>query len=187
MFLYALGLGAIEADNLSILTRIFRKPVTDLSRGEPESSSVLRVLIKHRDEADDLVKNQIEGLENNRAPMSSRLQYALLEPLNPTISDETKYVMAFDTFEIMAALAFAQISRADPNYGGWFPLGLYLWRSDNRRRIISTIEESINVNLDASPFVTSGLFGDTAKECLQMISDFGEYVGRVAPSMGVFR
>ena len=187
MFLYALGLGAIEADNLSILTRIFRKPVTDLSRGEPESSSVLRVLIKHRDEADDLVKNQIEGLENNRAPMSSRLQYALREPLNPTMSDETKYVMTFDTFEIMAALAFAQISRADPYYGGWFPLGLYLWRSDNRRRIISRIEESINVNLDASPFVTSGLFGDTAKECLQMISDFGEYVGRVAPSMGVFR
>ena len=40
---------------------------------------------------------------------------------------------------------------------------------------------------DASAFVTSGLFGETAGECLQMISDFREYVAEIAPKMGVYR
>ena len=40
---------------------------------------------------------------------------------------------------------------------------------------------------DASPFVTSGLFGNTAEECLQMISYFKDYVAEVAPKMGVYR
>ena len=186
MFLYALGMGSIESDNLTVLNRIFRRPVTDFSRGEPESSSVLQVLLKHRDEAGNLTKNQIVGLENNRVSMLHRLQRALQEPLKPTINDETKYVMVFDTFEILAALAFARISRVDPYYGGWFPVGLWLWRSDNRRRIVSRIEESIKMHPDASVFVTSGLFGDTAEECLQMIRDFTEYVAETAPKMGVY-
>ena len=218
MFLYSLGMGSIESDNLTVLNRIFRKPVTDVSRGEPESSSVLRVLLKHRDQALDLTRQQIEGLENKRAPMLRRLQETLREPLRPTINDEPKYMMAFDTFEILAALAFAHV---DPYYSGWFPSGLYVWRSviasqsgtppraqfryspivvegdrapgmldalwiDNRRRIVSKIEESIEMHSETSAFVASGLFGDTAEECLQMIKDFNKHVTEAAHRMGVY-
>ena len=115
--------------------------------------------------------------------MLIRLQKTLREPLRPTINDETKYLMAFDSFEILAALAFAHV---DPYYRGWFPLGLYVWRFDNRRRIVSKIEESIKMHSETSAFVASGLFGDTAEECLQMIKDFNKHVAEAGHMMGAY-
>ena len=179
LLLYALGLGAVERSQFGLLNRIFLTQTTEFVNGVSQSSSVLAILLKHRD-PDDAWRNRVEGLDNRHVTVSDRIHDAIRQALRRLIPDDSKYDYVFDKFEILAAIAFAR----KQNYL-WFPPGSYLYRGNNRRRIFEEISTSISTLSSDSPFVASGLIGKSADDCLQWIEKFREETDRTAIQMRI--
>ena len=177
LFLYALGLGAVERNHLGLLDRIFMTQTTAYVNGVAESSSVLEVYLSHRD-PDDHWKNRVEGLDNRLVTVSDRIHDAIRHALKRLIPSDEKFDYVFDLFEIMAAIAFARkLSYL------WFPPGSYLWRRNNRSRILEEMSTSISTLSSDSPFVASGLIGEHANDCLEWIKRFSDETAKTALQM----
>ncbi len=179
LFLYALGLGAVERNEFRFLNEIFVTRTTDIANGDPQSSTILEVFLKHRD-PDDQWKNRVEGLDNRPVTASDHIGHAIRACLRRLIPSDEKFEYVFDKFEMLAAMAFAR----KQSYL-WFPLGSYVWRGSNRRRILEEISNSISTLSSNSPFVANGLIGDTADEGLEWINQFRETTNKTAVGMRI--
>ena len=58
----------------------------------------------------------------------------------------------------------------------WAPAGAFGYRSDNRGRIFQEIEESLSTMQAESPYVTSGIFGETVAECKQGVEALKQFI-----------
>ena len=182
VILYALGLGMVEAGHLELMAQIFR---TSVSRGpgRDEQSYFLVGLIEDTRE----IRNQslLPGAENKPAAFSVWLYEVLREPFGQFIVDEAQYTNVFDSLEILIALAFAQLrGRFGPDY--WIPLGSFLYRSENRQRIITEIRRSAHRYEQRSPYVASGFLGTGSYQWELSLNTFEQYVSRSALSRGIF-
>ena len=184
LLLYALGISAIEARNLRFVNRIFRRTVTDDSSGLAQSSTVLTKLLLARNTESHL-KGFLEGMERRHVPINDWIHGVLRQPLGQLIPDDTKYSFEFDKFEILASLGFHNMRHRESYLADWFPLGAFIWRSENRQRIIAEFEESINLLGNDSPLVECGIFGNSAGQCLGTIERFKSFVSGVALQMGI--
>ena len=166
LFVYAFGLGALEAGKLSLINRIFGATVTVVDAGGTQSQvTVLRKLIQERI-ANAGFKGLLEGMETRPMAINDWIHDALRQPLRVLIPDDDKYKYTFDKFEVLAALGFR--SMEDPIYDDeWFPPGSYIGRRQNWSRAVGEIEESIRT-VDNSTFVRSGILGDSPVDCLQL-------------------
>ena len=63
-------------------------------------------------------------------------------------------------------------------------LGLFVYRTQNRMQILEEIEESISTLQHESPFVRSGIFGETPEECMVSIEQFKEFLDEPTRFMG---
>ena len=182
LMLYALGISAVEAERLEFVNRIFRKTVTDASSGVAMPSTALSILLTCRNTEGYMRRGQslLEGKENRHLPINDWLHDALRAPLRQFIPDDIKYSLVFDKFEILAALGFGSMQYHR------FPLGAFIWRSQNRQHVITEIEQSIKTQGNASPFVQCGIFGNNAGQCLGTIERFKKYIGTSARDMGIF-
>ena len=185
LLLYALGIGAIEAGNLPFVNRIFRKAVTDTSSGIDQQSSALTILLSRRN-TQGLMKGLLEGMERLHVPINDWIHDVLRQPLKQLIPDDARYSLMFDKFEILASLGFGAMRHRESYRNDWFPLGSFIWRSENRRRIIAELEESINLLGNESPLIKCGIFGSNAGQCLGTIERFKSFVSRVTQQLGIF-
>ena len=55
-------------------------------------------------------------------------------------------------------------------------LVLFGYRSENRVQILQEIRESLSTMQDESPFVTCGIFGETAEECKQGLETLEQFI-----------
>ena len=185
LLLYALGISAIEAGNLRFVNRIFRRTVTDDSSGVAQSSPVLTKLLLARNTEGHL-KGYLEGMERNHVPINDWVHNVLRQPLGQLIADDASYSLIFDKFEMLASLGFGSMQHRESYLNDWFPLGAFIWRSENRQRVIAEFEESIGLLGNDSPLVECGIFGNNAGQCLSTIERFKEFVSKVAQQMGIF-
>ena len=185
LLLYALGLGALETNHLHIVNRVFRRVAADSSSGTSQPVNVLTILLTNRN-VDGLLKGMLEGMERNYLPVNDRLHDVLRQPLKQIIANDGKYTLMFDKFEMLAALAFTSMRNQNSLLEDWFPPGAYMYRTDNRQSILSEIENSISSLGDLSAYVTSGIFGDNASDCLHLIERFKKAVPKIAMRMGIF-
>lgn len=79
------------------------------------------------------------------------------------------------------ALGFAHYAKRTKDWY-WAPPGAFGYRSDNRSRVLQEVEQSISSKGDQSPFVTSGIFGDSAESCTQALTAFREFVAKISGS-----
>ena len=87
--------------------------------------------------------------------------------------DGDRYMLVFDTLEILTALNIAY-HKGTVQPQAWYLTSLNAFtshRRESRGRILQEIEESLTTMGDASPFVTCNLFGETKERCLQVVSD----------------
>ena len=172
LLLYALGLGAIKADRLRLLGSLLG---TTIRREHKEDLPAVRILppfclpLVYRDEM-----RKLEGMDRRYAPLNDWIHDALRPHAESTISDD-QYTLVFDKLEILIALNYAhKANRTSGSY--WAPLGAFGYRSNNRRRIFQEIEESLSTMKAESPYVTSGIFGDTVEECQQGLEDLKQFI-----------
>ena len=165
LLLYALGIGAVQADRLQFLERML---ATELSPRRPQETFAARELAPwltgHFYWGDSM--RPYLGLPNERI-------HNTLRPYAERIAlDGDQYALVFNRLEILTGLNIAYHEgtvNLQHNYWRWIALDYS--HLGFRRRIMQEIEESLTTMGNTSPFVTCDLFGKTAEDCQQRVSD----------------
>ena len=174
LLLYACGLGAVAADQLQFLKRML---VATVRTENQEDSPAAKILPPYCLPSGDGQKMQIlEGMKKWQVPLNVWMHNTLRPYAVRVIPDDNRYTLVFDKLEMLIALSYAHHRFLDWD---WVPPGAFLYRPQNRKRIIQEIKESISREQEESPFTKSGIFGDTAKDCEQALSVFEEFFARI--------
>ena len=104
----------------------------------------------------------------------------LREHTTSIFPNDPRYSLVFDKLEILIALSFVNHTTRLGRSSNWAPPGAFGYRHQNRERILQEIEESISALEDRSPFVESGIFGDTAVICRRHFDAFKEFSNKLA-------
>jgi len=189
LVLYALGLGALSSNKLHFLGRMLS---IEIPHPHYETKTVAQLLPPHC--MFEGVRNAhqvmrlLEGMENRYTPLNEWIQAALQQYMSNAIFNSEQYDLMFDKLEILMALSYAHHDdkKTETWYRYWTPLGSFVYRSQTRERVIREIESSISTLQHDSPFVRSGIFGETPEQCAASIQQFRGFVPRVAQSMGIY-
>ena len=171
-FTFSLGVGALASGRLDLLGRLFSVRVYDVNKGDLPA---VRVLLNHC-----LAGNVIEaaellpGMESRYYALSDWVSGVIRQYTKDIIPNDTQYALFFAKLEILLALGFAHHGGRGFSY--WVPQGTFVYLQDERDRILNEIRESLERLNDESPFVKSGIFGDTADTCRRGLDDFVEFL-----------
>jgi len=175
LLLYALGLGAVEANRLGFLGDIL---ATTVKRKNSEDVSASEALPPFCLLSDKRWMELLEGMERRHAPLNDWMFANLRDILRDIVPSDERYAWAFDRFEILAALACGH--RYNPIYKEYFaPPGVFGYRHENRTRYFDEIRASFGRYGDGSPFVESGIFGANAQECMGELEKLETFVGQL--------
>ena len=171
LLLYALGLGAVEAGRLRFLGHMLG---TTIHREYQKDVPAVEILPPLRFfSGDGRVMRILEGMGQRKVPLNDWIHETLRPCAEHVIRSNNRYNLVFDKLEILVALSHAQ-HRSSERY--WTPLGAFVHRSENRERIFQEIRESLSKKQDESPFVTCGIFGETAEECKQGLEALEQFI-----------
>jgi hypothetical protein len=147
--LYAAGIGAVAGGNYEVLRALLLKAtIREYERETPVGVKLHPgAVLQHE------VAKWLPGV-GNRTPLSEYLAATVRSSLGSVIAAESDYTDAFDRFEYMAALVYADYKLAT-GHGGWAPVGCFGWR----RRILTVIDRELTEQGTAWPALT--LFGGT--------------------------
>ncbi len=174
LLLYALGLGAVEAGRLRFLGNLFG---TTIHRRHEEDLAAVRILPPSLlfDEGGQVMQ-ELEGMEKRYPSLNDWIHDVLRTHTERIIPDDKRYTRVFDKLEILIALGCAHKEPLEEEY--WAPPGAFAYRRE-RIRVFHEIEESLATMQDESPYVTSGIFGATAEECKQGVTDLEEFLYKI--------
>ena len=174
LLLYALGLGAIEADRLRFLGHILG---TMIQREHQEDMPTAKMLPPFCFFSDGRAMRILEGMNNHKVPLNDWI-HDTLQPYTTRII-HNPYALVFDKLEILIALSYAHYNKKWSEYY-WAPLGAFVYRYGNRVQILREIEESLSTERDKSPFVTCKIFGETAEKCKQGLEALEQFIPKVS-------
>ena len=175
LLLYALGLGAVEANRLRFLNQLLRV-TAGLEHGEPIRMVELPGFFMSIGLA-----RHLEGMERHRLPLSGWLRGVLRQHARHISLDDEQYTAAFDKLEILIALNYSDSIQRD-----WVPFGEFVFRGSSTNRIFTEIQDSILNLRTASPYVAHGLFGVTPEACKANLAKVQEFIKGLGPTYGVF-
>ena len=176
LLLYALGLGAVEADQLPFLKRMFSTTLREKHR--QKDLPAIEVLPPCCSRVAKAMKI-LEGMDKRRLPLNDWIHDALRPHAARIIPDNDRYTLVFDKLEILMALSYAhqEADRSSERY--WAPFGAFGYRSANCDSILREMEESLSAEGNSSPFVKSGVFGETAEDCKQSLAALKNFVSKL--------
>ena len=165
LLLYALGLGAVAANRLQFLNRMFTATLREEHQQDVPAVRELPASFIGREGM-----RMLEGMKSH-VPLNDWIHDTLRPYLGRIILDDNRYTMAFDKLELLMSLNQA-------HHKLWVPLGAFGYRYANTNRIFQQIRESLSTEQDESPFVTCGIFGETAAACEQAMATVEETLRR---------
>ena len=177
LLLYALGLGAVEADldagRLRLLGRMLE---TTIHREHREDVLAVQILPPSCLFSYGGQQMQIlEGMDRKYVPLNNWIHETLQPCAERIIYDKNRYTLVFDKLEILIALSFAYHKKKSADQD-WMPLGVFGYRPDTRTQILQEIGESLSKKQDESPFVTCGILGETAEDCEQGLAALKQFI-----------
>ena len=163
LLLYALGLGAVEAGRFRFLGRMLGATIHGVRQKDVPAVQVLPPSCFSNAGRQMQI---LEGMDRHYVPLNEWMHSTLRPYAERIIRDNKRYTLIFDKLEILIALNGA-LYRDERLKRYWAPLGAFLYRPDNISQILQEIRESLTTKQDESPFVTCGIFGETAEDCEQ--------------------
>lgn len=172
---YAGCLGALLSGNFSFISTLVQ---TKLKKQHTTDKKALEIvppflMLQMREWAQIL-----EGMDRRHAPLNDWLHSTLHDYLGEMFTSSDSFTLAFDAVEILLALAFGK-NEVVTFTSGWRPPGCYGYRRDNFNLTITDITNSFTALGEESPYVKSGLFGNTTAECLEQINALAEFKGKL--------
>lgn len=179
VLMYAAGISALSARNYHALAIALQTPVRDgAGRVEGDSRPLVQAVVRH---LTDIVRsfNKLPGLDRRYTARSDHL----LKTLQPTLEDllflGRAYEDLFDKFEVLLALAHADVQH--PTDGsGWGPPGRFAWLQHSREPgpYNELVEEAKKAG-DAWGPVQAGLFQRSIKRFLEVAKGYGDQVRKI--------
>ena len=179
LLLYASGLGALANNRLQFLGHLL---ATTIYRESQEDILAVQTLPPYClfGHSNGQAMRLLDGMDRRYAPLNDWLHDKLGQHVQPIIPDDNAYTLTFDKLEMLIALSYAfRKPETERKWGGWVPVGAFVYRHANRDRVIQEIEKSLSELNDRSPFVRSGIFGETVESCLQSLAVFKEFIGKI--------
>ena len=181
LLLYSLGIGALEAGNLSLLGDLFS---TDVNLPGEHVQTAVQLLppysIFQPFDRGALVMQTLEGMDGRYYPLNDWLHETLREHTSDVIPSLSRHTMVFDRLEILLALNFAYRNEMMSDHEWyWAPAGSFAYRHQNQRQVIEEIEESLSTLGDDSPYVTFDLVGDFAVTGQQNVAKFKAFARKL--------
>ena len=171
LLLYALGIGALKADRLQFLGRLMETRVAVNSH-----------LFISPDSNDGFPLGPfVDGREHADQPLKYRLFEALQVHTKQLFTNPESYTFIFDKLEILFSLRCVQLiheSRSHPSQYQ-FTAGTFLYRQGNTEFTLGEIRDSVLNFQDESPFVKSGILGENAETCWQILTGFQNSVTNI--------
>ena len=124
----------------------------------------------------EAMKKYLDGMEKHHYPLSDWLHDALRPHAGRLVPDEARYTLVFDKLEILLALSYTYHDQRERT---WAPPGAFCYRKKSWDRVIQEIEGSISTTGDESPYVTSGIFGETTETCKQGLAALRAFVAKL--------
>ena len=162
LLLYALGLGAVYANRLEFLGRLFSTTVT---RQNNERNRVSQCLAPDLYNSGNTSKLQVlEGMSESPFPLNDWVQRTMRGSTSGFIFGEEEYTLTFDKIEILISLN--SLSHSSPDKTWLRPMGRFMYRYETSwDQVLPEIEGSLLYLRDESPYVRANLFGSSAEKC----------------------
>ncbi len=176
LFLYALGLGAVEANRLGFLGKLFS---TTIHREHQADITSVVLLPPFKLVERTSGGKFLEGMERSYTPFSDWLHRCLRPYLKDLIPNEVRYSLAFDKLEILISLGYAYRSKKIEGFPFWVPPGSYADRRQNKSVIMQEIKDSVTKTGDNSPYVVSNIFGDSVALCAEALAAFEDFAAQI--------
>ena len=172
LLLYSFGLGAVDSGRLGFLNRIFGLKVTD-SVSPTNTRSLLHEILVFGGPLSIPWREMdlLEGMKRKKLPFHEWVYNALRDPVRHFTSDDVKYEILFDRFEILMSLAFARSSIHEQHY---LP-GRFIYRETSRKRVLAEIRESIANDGSKSRFIKCGILGNEPADSIQLLDGLDAY------------
>ena len=155
LLLYALGLGAIEANQFQFLKHLLATTLRGKRQDDVPAVQILPPFCLFS--GGGQVMQHLEGMDRRHAPLNDWIHDTVRSHAESIIPDNNRYTLVFDKLEILMALSYAYHDER-PLDRYWAPPGAFGYRSDNRVRIFQEIEGSLSTMQAESPYVTSVAF-----------------------------
>ncbi len=162
LLLYALGLGAVYANRLDFLGRLFS---TAVDRPDKERNRITQYLAPDLYcEGNTSKMELLEGMSGHDFPLNDWIHRTLRHSTKAIFPDDDQYTFIFDKLEILISLNAWHNS---PPGDTWLrPLGGFMYRFETSwEQILPDIEGSLLYLRDESPYVKANLFGSSAQKC----------------------
>ena len=186
LLIYALGIGALHSDKLRFLGRMF-KVKTEGETGINDIEYGIERIVDALGPASGIPwKSLLADMESHYVPLNDWVHDTLRKPFKQLIPSDQRYSLTFDRIEILIALAYSHLQEVSDWSSRWFPIGSFVYRSQNRRLILQEIRDSITNSGLTSPYVSFGIFGENPEKCLELLDEFPSFVASVARSKGIF-
>ena len=130
LLLYALGLGAVEANRLRFLGRMLE---TTIHREHREDMPAVQMLPPSCLFSGGNQMRILEGMDRRKVPLNDWIHDALRPCAEHIIRDKNRYTSVFDKLEILMALSYAHHSSLE-RYS--IPPSAFVHRSENRIQIL---------------------------------------------------
>ena len=159
LFLYAIGLGALQAGRLEIIGFIFKIVISISHSTKYLAIQLLPPICLINNGCNEL--ENLEGMSRHYTLLNDWLRENVFREISKHLfSSKIQYEYIFDKFEVLISLSYANLVNRN-----WVPVGAYHYANPNENLIFLEIEDSINKLEEASPFVKSDIFGVTLEEC----------------------
>ena len=167
LLLYAAGIGAVESGRLPFFGRLLDCKLHREHREDVFAADALPPFAYESSVAD---LRRLTGTEGY-APLNDWIHDALRQHAKRILPNNAQYTLAFDRLELLIALNSAH------RHDMWLP-GAFNYRSENRKRVLHEIEQSLATDGDQSSYVRSRIFGGAAQNCQQSLKVFRELLQR---------
>ena len=107
LLLYALGIGAVEANQLGFLARLLEAPIREEHRKDKTAVEVLPPSCLFDGNRQRM--QILDGMERRHVPLNDWMHDALRPHAARVVPDDTRYTFVFDKLETLMALAYTHI------------------------------------------------------------------------------
>jgi hypothetical protein len=175
---YRAGIAAVDSQRYESLAALFYAPLPAVDHSLKDSFLVEAIGKCILELNRTNVWKTIPGHENNYTPLSEYLFKILQPSLDDLLFLGKGYELAFDTFEVLLALAVADM-RVVRNSGLWGPFGRFGWKRHGASPPFHRlVEEATAQGANWAP-VKAGLFGGNFERFARVAKEFGQEVARL--------
>lgn len=180
LLMYQAGIAAVESKNYNSLATILYTKVghSDYGNNDPYFAQKLSNGILELTRAN--IFKLIPGHERHYTPASEYLFKHVQPVLDDLFFLGKGYETAFDEFEVLYALAVADL-RIQADRGLWGPIGRFGWKYSSREEnspFVRIVAEAANLR-DQWPPIQAGMFGGNYERFESVASDFKEKLSKL--------